>query len=49
MNIQDEEKNLVEGEKKVWHEVYRAEIVVLALLIITVAALAIAHHAGRIL
>jgi len=48
MNIQDEEKDLVEGEKKVWHEVYRAELVVLALLIITAVALAIAQHAGRI-
>jgi len=48
MNIQDEERDLAEGERKVWHEVYRAEIVVVALLIITVAALALAHHAGRI-
>jgi hypothetical protein len=48
MNIQDEEHDLVEGEKKVWHEVYRTEIVVIALLIITVVALAIAPHAGQI-
>jgi hypothetical protein len=48
MNIQDEEKDLVEGEKRVWHEVYRAEIVLVALLLIAVAALAVACHARRI-